>query len=792
MKRSRKKLIMGKGVKTEGEEARNIIVQSSGSSLSNSKPSSTKKPSSIFLSPSTGKEFSLLEEVIIDKNKKTDPDSLSLDNISVSNLLPALETSLNSEMVSELLSTPQSKFSSNEFSQFNIPTCSTSRNTDGNIKIFQTPTSKRKSVRIGVNEEENSDHAIESSLGATKQVKLSKFIVSDIESDDDEIFDIVPKKKRNPIATQVRENQLDLTTIDNTVTTDIEAEQVGKYFVSSNRRKKNQEVPSLQVNVNIEHCSSDESSVHDNSSNLDNTSDSDTFDEIYDSESGSSSSTEEENIIEDEDEWTDIPNTIQTNFASYPLRSQINIPPNVQLSKPFDYYKLFVTNELIEKMVVETNKHAEEYISSHAIKPKSRLNNWHPVTFDEMEKFMGVLMVMGINKLPNLHLYWSKKKCYRNEYIVNLMTRDRFLLLLKFWHFSDNFDNGDKLYKIRNVLDILSNSFTEILRPGRFMVIDETMIAWKGRLKFRQYIKNKAHKYGIKLYKLCTPEGYTYSIIVYTGKDDEKSGAGHGHDIVLRLTNNLLEEGRTLIADNFYTSVTLAEELLKKNTLICGTVRNNRKGLPKTFISTKLKKGQVIGTMNKKGVKIIKWMDKRPVTMLTTVKEHNATLKDTGRLSRISKQPIMKPASVMMYNENKKGVDFSDQMTAYYSTLKRGLKWFRKLIMSLLFGTCLVNAWIVHKMKNEDQLPLLTFLESIIESMTKTSFTDPNSNEQKKRIIHTLIKADKFKKCHSCYQDLRKMFSSRETDKKVKKVRTFCKECEKPMCLECYNKVHDT
>lgn len=43
MKSSRKKLIMGKGVKTEGEEARNIIVQSSGSSLSNPKPSSAKK-----------------------------------------------------------------------------------------------------------------------------------------------------------------------------------------------------------------------------------------------------------------------------------------------------------------------------------------------------------------------------------------------------------------------------------------------------------------------------------------------------------------------------------------------------------------------------------------------------------------------------------------------------------------------------------------------------------------------------------------------------------------------------
>lgn len=525
-------------------------------------------------------------------------------------------------------------------------------------------------------------------------------------------------------------------------------------------------------------------------SNIDSEDGSNTFDEIYDSESESSVSIEDDDNIGSE-EWVDISNTNEINSEQYSQRIQINIPPNVQLKEPLDYYKLFVDKKIIETMVVETNKYAAEYISSHDIKPKSRVKKWEPTTFEEMEKFMGVLIVMGTTKVPNLNFYWSKKKCYRNEYIANLMSRDRFLLLLKFWHFSDSVDESDKLYKIRNVLDILLKSFTEVLTPGRFIVIDETIIPWKGRLKFRQYIKNKAHKYGIKLYKLCTPDGYTYAVIIYTGKDDEKSGSGHGYDVVLKLTKNLLEEGRTLVADNFYTSTTLAAELLKKKTFLCGTVRINRKGLPKTFVSTKLKKGQIIGCMNLKGVKIIKWMDKRPVTMLTTVKEHNATLKDTGKLSRVSKQPIMKPECVTMYNECKKGVDFSDQMTAYYWTLLRGLKWYRKLMMSLLFGTCLVNAWLIHKMKNEDQITLLTFFESVIQSLTKTSFTDSNNNEPKKRIAHTLIKAQKFKKCHFCYRELRKEFSNRESDKKVKKVRTYCQDCEKPMCLECYNKVHD-
>lgn len=91
MKRSRRKLILGKGVKTEGEEAKNIIVSSGSSS---SKPSNTKKPSSIFLSPSTGREFSVLEDVIINKNKKTDPDSLSLELIILSSRINNCDNSI--------------------------------------------------------------------------------------------------------------------------------------------------------------------------------------------------------------------------------------------------------------------------------------------------------------------------------------------------------------------------------------------------------------------------------------------------------------------------------------------------------------------------------------------------------------------------------------------------------------------------------------------------------------------------------------------------------------------------
>lgn len=80
---------------------------------------------------------------------------------------------------------------------------------------------------------------------------------------------------------------------------------------------------------------------------------------------------------------------------------------------------------------------------------------------------------------------------------------------------------------------------------------------------------------------------------------------------VLRFIEDLEYKRRIVITDNFCNSVDLAEELLKKKTYWCGTLRSNRRGLVKCIVAKKLKKGEVIGKMTRTGVRVIKWMDKR-------------------------------------------------------------------------------------------------------------------------------------------------------------------------------------
>ena len=64
--------------------------------------------------------------------------------------------------------------------------------------------------------------------------------------------------------------------------------------------------------------------------------------------------------------------------------------------KPIDFSNLFVTDELINTMVLETNKYAEEEINKHRpLKKSSRLKDWKAKNADDMRNFLGTLLLLG-------------------------------------------------------------------------------------------------------------------------------------------------------------------------------------------------------------------------------------------------------------------------------------------------------------------------------------------------------------------------------------------------------------
>ena len=205
--------------------------------------------------------------------------------------------------------------------------------------------------------------------------------------------------------------------------------------------------------------------------------------------------------------------------------------------------------------------------------------------------------------------------------------------------------------------------------PGSVVTIDESMVPWQGRLSFKQYIPGKAHKYGVKIYKLAATNGYTWNYVIYTGQQDPMAGLGHTQTVVMHLLDDLEGCYRTVIADNFFTGIPLAKRLLEHDTYLIRTLRSNRAGSGSEVAQKNLRRGEVYGLQNKEGVKLIKWKDKKDVLMISTRLLHLATLVDTGNINSKNER-IMKPQVVLDYNEGRIGTDLSDQLSSYYTCLR--------------------------------------------------------------------------------------------------------------------------
>ena len=97
--------------------------------------------------------------------------------------------------------------------------------------------------------------------------------------------------------------------------------------------------------------------------------------------------------------------------------------------------------------------------------------------------------------------YWNTKLPFYNESFSAIMSGRRFERLMKFFHFNDvekqpnrTSHDCDKIYKLRPFLDLVVKAFQSVYIPSQELSVDESIIDYKGRLLWIQYIplKNQA------------------------------------------------------------------------------------------------------------------------------------------------------------------------------------------------------------------------------------------------------------------------------------------------------------
>ncbi|GFS03597.1 PiggyBac transposable element-derived protein 4-like [Elysia marginata] len=213
-------------------------------------------------------------------------------------------------------------------------------------------------------------------------------------------------------------------------------------------------------------------------------------------------------------------------------------------SLPIDYFQLFFPDTLLQTFVAETNLYANQ---QQALKGVDVY--WKPVNLMDMRKYIYTLITFGHHQVPELKLIWSDDPYWRVPAIADVWGRQRYQKVHQYFHLANsasqpgrNDANYDPLYKVRPLLDHIRNVCSMVYKPKRNLSVDEAMVAFTGRVSFKQYIKNKPTPWGFKIWCLAEAEsGYLLNFQVYTGKMEEAPQHGLGHKWWRYLFNYLVQ-----------------------------------------------------------------------------------------------------------------------------------------------------------------------------------------------------------------------------------------------------------
>ena len=217
--------------------------------------------------------------------------------------------------------------------------------------------------------------------------------------------------------------------------------------------------------------------------------------------------------------------------------------------------------------------------------------------------------------------------------------------------------------------------------PDRQLAIDETLIKFKGKLHFRQFIPIKPGRFGIKAFTLAeSKSGYVLNSKIYTGRENNEVQRDLGRKVVLSVFQPYLDKGFYAFMDNYCTSVPLIEELEDRKTLACGTVRSNRVGLPKEICGLKeecvkkLERGESLYRQMGR-LTSVTWRERKPVSFLATIPTSETDSTVVQRSVKVNARWVMKdfarPCVVDLYNTSMGGVDVSDQRAVAYARLMK-------------------------------------------------------------------------------------------------------------------------
>lgn len=379
--------------------------------------------------------------------------------------------------------------------------------------------------------------------------------------------------------------------------------------------------------------------------------------------------------VPDELVWTD---NLHSIAESVPPRHPPVQHAATPEATPLQLLQLYLPPPLIQQFAEYTNNTAP--------------HGWRHTTVAELYAFIGVHIYMGIDRLPETEMYWSAT--FGHPYIMQLFSRDRFKQLLRFFAVSsrpEENDVRDPLPYVRSLIANLNTSFAIHYDAGHYLCIDESMAAYKGRATIKQFIPSKPHKWGYKIYCLCS-DNYLLRFEVYEGA---QAGSAYGstHDLVMRLVAGYGNKDRILFTDQFFTSPALMAALKAIGIRLCGSANRRRRGMPSIPAAgiDSLHEGQWIQRQKGDAVASV-WQSRRQVWLLYNHCSPCKTAAMECWSKAGNKYTVGCPQAYKDYFIHARSVDILNQLHYGYLIGRKAQRCWPRLAWWLI-DACILNAY---------------------------------------------------------------------------------------------------
>lgn len=392
-----------------------------------------------------------------------------------------------------------------------------------------------------------------------------------------------------------------------------------------------------------------------------------------------------------------------------------------QANTPLKAWQCFFSDEVLQKIVDYTNIYID-IIKNNYTRDRDAKNT----NLEEMKALIGLLYYAGVLKSSHLHTdeLWNDDGTGVQIFRCG-MSQQRFRFLLRALRFDDKRDRRvriaeDKLAPLREVFEFINAKCKQNFSVAEYTTIDEMLWGFRGRCSFRQYMRNKPAKYGLKVFSLVDARSfYVLNMEFYLGK--QPPGAHQisqtPADVVKRLITPISGSGRNVTHDNWFTSVSLAHELLEQHKLTTvGTIRKNKPQLPACFINSKDREvSSSIFGFGKKRTTLVSHVPKKGkcVVLLSTMHQSKTIDPDTG--------DAQKPEIITFYNSTKGGVDVVDEMCGTYSTARKTNRWPLSAFFHLLdvvgVNSFVISAYNVYNETGDQRLVRRTWLKELAKEL---------------------------------------------------------------------------